>query len=89
MIKIMAAVGLTRQLEERGSHLPSGPTTMTAFDIATAFLNGDMEDKRTYVSFMDSSGRCCCCCEEEEKKERERNRMKINAVIPFSSFVSF
>jgi hypothetical protein len=57
LVKIMAAVGLTRQLEERGSHLPSGPTTMTAFDIATAFLNGDMEDKRTYVSFMDPSGR--------------------------------
>jgi hypothetical protein len=56
LIKLMATVGLTRQLAERGSTPPSGPTTLTAFDVATAFLHGDMEDKRTYVRYVDSTG---------------------------------
>ncbi len=56
LIKIMATVGPARQLEERGTSMPSGPTTMTVFDVATAFLNGDLEDKRTYVRCVDPTG---------------------------------
>ena len=57
LIKIMAAVGLTRQLAERASSTPpEDRTTMTTFDVGTAFLNGDMEDKRAYVRYVDAQG---------------------------------
>jgi hypothetical protein len=55
---MMAAVGLTRQLAERASHTaPESCTTMTTFDVGTAFLNGEMRDKHAYVRYVDSAGR--------------------------------
>jgi hypothetical protein len=58
LVKIMAAVGLTRQLAERASHTAQEDrTTLTSFDVGTAFLNGDMKEKRAYVRYVDSAGR--------------------------------